>query len=201
MSDPRKSARGFSLVELAVVLAIIMIGALIGLPAFFEYLERQRLISAAHEAAMLLRQTRFEAIKRSVRAGVKVEYDRRELIAFADLNSDGLPQEDEVVGKRTLPTGVNLWGPTDVDDGGVNASSGFDENGEHEGTAMFIPDGSVKRAGAFRLKNNRDDFLEVRIETPATGRVVIQKWFGGGNPEGNWYEDGESGNDWDWDEG
>lgn len=67
--------------------------------------------------------------------------------------------------------------------------------------AIFVPDGSAAFAGAFRLKGDADNYLEVRVEPRMTGRVQIQRWFGG-DPEtpANWYENGEGGNDWEWDE-
>lgn len=193
--------RGFTLIEMMVVVAIMALVVLIGFPAFLEMLERMKLQNAARESASMLRLTRMEAVKKSLRAGVTMSYADRQLISFADANLNGAfdPASDRVLQRMTLPTGVEMWGPTDADSGGANANFGFPENGSQEGTAIFDSLGAANAAGAFRFKGADLNFLEVRVDPPATGRVTVQKWVGGNpNNEANWLEQGEGGESWEW---
>ncbi len=61
----RSTRRGFSLVELIVVLVIMMAVTAIAIPNFITYISTYRLRGAATEAAGLLQEMRIEAVKRN----------------------------------------------------------------------------------------------------------------------------------------
>lgn len=197
---------GFSLVELLVVIALIGLLALWGVPALLNTLNRARLVGASREVATLLQVARLEAIKKgglngNLRNQVSVVfYDlgNRTLEVLLDETADAtFNPATRVGGLYTLPNGVNLQAPGEAIEG-ASSVIGWDDQGnadDYRGPT-FLSDGSALRAGAFRLADTRGNFLEVRVDFPATGKVVIQKWFGGSATD--WWENGEADHKWQW---
>lgn len=60
---PRKRSRGFTAVELMVVVVIVAILGMIAMPAFNEMIERQRAKNAAVDLYVALTRARSEALK------------------------------------------------------------------------------------------------------------------------------------------
>jgi hypothetical protein len=59
----------------------------------------------------------------------------------------------------------------------------------------FQPDGSVDQRGAFRIADGNGNFIEVRIDTTATGKVVLRKY----DPVADaFYYYLENGKKWEW---
>jgi prepilin-type N-terminal cleavage/methylation domain-containing protein len=199
----RRRTQGFTLIELAITLAIFSILVLIGMPALLKILDRQSLISAAHQSADVLRLARFTAIKQGTSdtiARVKVDYANNALIAVlvpaANTCVTPIAPTDTVIARVGFPRGIALWGPNDAGAGLDNASSGFDEDAVKQGCADFLSTGAVAKIGSFRLRGKQGDFLEVRVDPSATGRVTVRKWFGGGDPDANWWLNGEDNHNW-----
>lgn len=207
----RRGVAGFSLIELLIVMALIAGMALWGVPAFLNTLSRVRVTSAARELATLMQVGRLEAIKRSGQNGnlrtevaaltydaatrsFQVEVD----VAPEDPDLGVFEPEMDLGGVYVLPKGVTVEAPGGDEE---DAVAGWDEvavvEDQWEGP-IFLSDGSVRSAGAFRLFDSRGNYLEVRIEFPATGKISIQKWFGGGDPDTNWFENGEANRKWQW---
>lgn len=65
---PANSGRGFTLVELMVVLAVLALMIGIGVPAFNGIIQRNRLAAAANEFVSALQTARMEAVRRNRRA-------------------------------------------------------------------------------------------------------------------------------------
>ncbi|MBP1641399.1 MAG: hypothetical protein H6Q03_68 [Acidobacteria bacterium] len=198
---------GFSLVELLVVIVIIGLLALWGIPALLNTLNRTRLVNTSKEIATQFQLARLEAIKRGGLNGnlrnqvTVVFYDvgQRSIALLVDESPDAtFNPVTPYGGLYTLPTGVNLQAPGEAIEG-PKSIVGWDEGGPPDAFdgPTFLSDGSALRAGAFRIADTRGNFLEVRIDFPATGKVVIQKWFGG-NVDTDWFENGEAGNKWQW---
>jgi prepilin-type N-terminal cleavage/methylation domain-containing protein len=205
--EPRIQA-GFSLIELVVVLAVIGLLALWGIPAFLNTLNRTRLVNSAREIATLMQVGRLEAIKKGGLNGdlknrvAAVRYDGA---GTFQLVVDETPDSPTPLwnpipkgGAYHLPTGVFLQAPTEAIEGAKAIDAWDTDPTDSYPGPIFLSDGSAEIAGAFRIADTRGNYLEVRIAFPATGKVVIQKWFGGGDPDTNWYENGEGGNHWQW---
>jgi prepilin-type N-terminal cleavage/methylation domain-containing protein len=212
----RRSAAGFTLVEMIIVMGILGILAVWGIPALLQTLNRARLVGAAKEIATMFQVARLEAIKKGGANGdlqnrvTAVRYQTwtagaNEMeglqLVFEDAvdPGDSPPWNPQVPigGIYALPTGVSLQAPGEAP-GGDSSIVGWDTPDDDDAFdgPVFRSDGSALRAGAYRLADGRGNFLEVRIEFPATGKVSIQKWFGGGATD--WWENHEAGHVWQW---
>lgn len=206
----RRGEAGFSLIEMLVVIALVAIMAVWGVPAFLSTLNKTRVVAASREIATLMQVGRLEAIKRSGRNGnlgnevAALTYfpAERQFRLLVDDSPDGTFNPAlGIGGAYFLPTGVRLQAPTEATENGANAIAGWDEVADvadRWNGPIFLSDGSARAAGAFRLFDSRGNYLEVRIEFPATGKIALQKWFGGGDPNANWFENGEANRKWQW---
>lgn len=207
-------SNGFTLAEALVVMAFVSIVTVIGAATLPQLLQRVRLEKAAREAATLMRQTRFEAIKQGVQTVVQISPNTREVIAFADVHG-GLDQTlpadgvfdsiggatyrttDYLIFRMRLPNGVYFLDEMDQTD--IDSVEGFDNSGtlpvQPNDQAIFQTDGSVLDAGAFRFGDRRGNYLEARVDPPATARLEIRKWD---DVDGEWYAFGEGGKPWEW---
>ena len=175
-SSPR-SQRGFTLIEAVITVALLGILLLIGLPTVLGTLNRTRLTGTTREIATLLQVARLEAIKMD--APVEVNYDvgSNSFISFVDMDRDGLESApDRRLGSVIrVPRKIEFRGPGDAAPNGANAIDGWDNAPANPGP-VFRPDGSADRVGAYRFRDSNNNILEVRIETPATGRMILRKW-------------------------
>jgi prepilin-type N-terminal cleavage/methylation domain-containing protein len=201
MRPPRRRAGGFTVIELLIAMTVLLILMLLGMPALMRMLERQKAYGAATELTALMRLARLEAIKRGQRCGVAVDYPARTATGFVDTNGNDLVDPgEETFGQVVLPKNIEFWGPGDGAPGGADASIGFPEDAL-EGSAIFDSTGAARVEitatelwGAFRLKARDQNFFEVRIASPITGRVEARKWMGGTE----WWVNGQAGKAWRW---
>lgn len=194
---PQRQA-GFTLIESLVVVAVIGILVLISAPSFLKMMNRFKLTGTSRELMSLMQAARLESIKMNAPAQVNYDATSNSFIAFVDLDRDNLlaaPPDRILPGRVPVPRKVEFWGPGDATANGVNAIDGWDEVPIRLGP-VFSPDGSVDRVGAFRLKDSNNNFLEVRVETPAAGRMALRKYF---PLETKFYRNGEAGKIWTWD--
>jgi prepilin-type N-terminal cleavage/methylation domain-containing protein len=198
---------GFTLIELLVVLAVIGLMAAWGVPQLIQVLNRIRLTTAAQEVGILMNKARLDAIKHGASAEVVYQtaggspIGDESIFAFVDQNGDGAytAGTDSVsAGPYALPKGVSLWGPTDSVAEGTHAIADWDEGATPNDGPIYDSDGSARSTGAFRLRDTRGNYLEVRILFAGTGKPVVRKWFGGSDADSNWYENGDPDHPWSW---
>lgn len=196
----RLGERGFTLLEVLVVVAVIGLMALWGYPALLNTLNRVKLTGIARETSILMQQARMEAVKRGLNTEV-LYLDQAScagglgcFIAFTDIDGDGafIAGIDDVVGRIPLPNGVELKAPGEVAEA-AGAIDLWDVGGDANDGPVYNTDGSVEKAGAFRLGDGRGNYLEVRIEFAGTGKPTLKKWNGSA-----WKENGEDGVTWEW---
>ena len=69
---PASRSRGYSLIELMIVVAIIAVMALASAPWFFKIMQRNTMKSAAQEMSITFAAARMRAVKRNLPAEVRV---------------------------------------------------------------------------------------------------------------------------------
>ncbi len=208
----QRAERGFTLIELLVVIVLAMILMALAFPTLQTALRSGKLRGAANQTMTLMRLARLEAIKFSGQGIVYIvpstgdEPGRVE--AFSDRNSNGARDPEEpIVGTFPLPAGVFLLAPPDLS--GVASVAGLtedDDGGPNE--AVFLPDGSIRDVGGFRLGDLNGNFLEVWVEPQATARVELHKcllctnadnradWYAPGDNAGSFGKSGDAWGTW-----
>lgn len=205
----QRAERGFTLIEILAVLLIMMILALYSAPKLLVVLNRAKIEGTVKQTATLMRAARMEAIKRNCYGVVAIEPANRRVIAYADLDRDGVFDQtgtppDRLIGRVDLPNLVNFKNAS----GGKDLASvkGFSNPDVPtvlpDGQAMFQPDGSAlrddsstePREGALRFADQKGNYMEVNV-TLRTGRVEVRKY-----ESGKWYGNGEGGKSWDFEQ-
>jgi prepilin-type N-terminal cleavage/methylation domain-containing protein len=91
-----RTARGFSVVELVVVLAIILVLSSIAIPSLLSSMRTYRISSAASSLSALLQRARFEAIRRNTPISVRTKVDvTGDTVVYIDLNGNSRLDPDE----------------------------------------------------------------------------------------------------------
>ena len=178
---------GFTLVEILVVLALLGVMALIGYPALMNVIRRSTVETAVREVSMQIRAARLEAIKQSDSTYVQADIAARRVVVWRENDAvTGRSAGDEQISAVTLPSRMSFTGPpADVD-----ATVGMLPLDYME----FLPSGAAAGTGpmAIRLADERGNYLEVRVDPPATAKVTIRKHLG------TWKFQGEGGQQWNW---
>jgi len=205
----RKSGRGFSAVELLIVVVIIGFLAVMGIPWLQNIIHKAKMEGLLSKTGFLFHVAKSESIKQNYRTVVRVDLDGGQITAFADINGlalgsapdgvfnpiDGEPNKttDYELATYDLPIGIEFSAP-----GGLDLLDGFttvDNNGTDELVAIFIADGSIVDIGAIRIGDARGNQFEIRVAPQGTARVQIRKWD---DVETEWFEQGEEDRVWQW---
>ncbi|HWP45125.1 MAG TPA: GspH/FimT family pseudopilin [Blastocatellia bacterium] len=101
----RSSQRGFSMIEIAVVLLILAIVAAAVIPQVMNYMRRYRLGVASRNVATALQRARFIATSNNLRAGVSIPESQR--IVIEQYDPEG-KNEPELKGSFLLPEGITI---------------------------------------------------------------------------------------------
>jgi type IV fimbrial biogenesis protein FimT len=102
----RASARGFGLVELLVVVAIVVITSVIALPNFMRIFRASQLTNGATQLADVLKLTRFQAIRRNTSVTCRISASSTQTVVWADTNGNSAVDRGE---SQTIFSGtVNL---------------------------------------------------------------------------------------------
>src|SRR5215510_677659 len=97
------SERGFTIIELAVVLLVIAIAAAFLVPQVLAYMKMYRLGVGGRDVATALQRARFLATSNNTRAGIIALDSQRVHIEQYDRDGKGQPQ---LKGLIELPNGV-----------------------------------------------------------------------------------------------
>ena len=146
---------------------------------------------------MELRAARLEAIKRNRRTYVQADFTGDRLAVFReDDDNDDLTGGDVLVRQLELAEQVEFWGPDDSDPEGPDAMISVPADAlPAERYLVFLPTGAAEFGGAIRLADPRGNFIEVRVDPPATAKVSLRKW----DPDINdWTYQGEGDQRWSW---
>ncbi len=170
----KKSSKGFSLLELMIVVAIIGIMALVTAPNLVSGLPTYRIKSAVRDCASALRSARSTAIKD--KRNVVVSFNDAKNIFVVDGRK--LPVDGSFPDRYGSGVGFGDGEATT----GVNGESipsdaiGFNQN-RFSFTSRGMADfGAGDMNGAVYFTNNRDDAYAVTVN--AAGAVAVRRWRG-----------------------
>ena len=186
---PGRAQRGFTLIEMLVVMALMLILMTLGIPPLQNALRQSKMRGMIQEISVAMRLARIDAIKTSSRGIVQVVPsagpDQPAVVrAFSDRDSDGrLGANELVLASFVLPTGVSF---DSVDGFSVDPAGG-------PNMAIFLSGGSIDQIGGFRISDPYGNYLEVHVEPKATARIEVRKL-----ENGSYVPNGDKGNAWTW---
>ncbi|HEX5716856.1 MAG TPA: prepilin-type N-terminal cleavage/methylation domain-containing protein [Thermoanaerobaculia bacterium] len=205
MKHPKRTERGFTLVEMLVVSAILFIAVMLSAPYLSKQIQRSKLIGVAQQASGLMRMARMDAIKTSLCSMVRIDPVRGSVEALSDRDGDCLPSAPDVrLGEVILPSSVSFASPC-----GAGAASILNMTpwAANPSVAVFRGDGSARDSGAFRFRavelgGSAPNYMEILLSPAATARIQVRKWRGpasGGDCNNDllWHTNGEGGS-WKW---
>lgn len=191
------SASGFTLIELLAVMLVMAVLLALGAPLLKNFIQRSQTEGFAREASLLIEKARFDAIKKAnAQSVVYLDVAKKQIACYSDADNDKVydPTKGDVeLARYSAPVGVSFAGPaadpnpTDLltpdPSGGASAPS----------IAVLHSDGSVEKAGAFRVSDRAGNYLEILVSPEGTARVQLLKWDGTA-----WRAQGENGKSWTW---
>ncbi|MFQ5527256.1 MAG: GspH/FimT family pseudopilin [Thermoanaerobaculia bacterium] len=184
--------RGFTLIELIVVMMVLALLVTIGFPALQNQIRRSKMMGIAQEATNGLRLARYQAIKNSRPTVYSIDPTTRQILSWVDDNDDGIQDlGEEVLMRTTLRAGLYVLDPPGSMGGPIDGFNGTN-------MARFNADGSVDAIGGYRFADDSvavdaRNFLEVGVRPRSVARVEIRKWDGTG-----WWGQDEGPNPWVW---
>jgi prepilin-type N-terminal cleavage/methylation domain-containing protein len=171
MKQPKRRERGFTLIEMLVVVAILFIAVMLAAPFLNKQIQRSKLVGVANQTAGLMRLARMEAIKRSQCAVVKLNSGAGAVEAYSGTISAVEPFCDlgPLLGTVLLPKSVSF---------GAIPVVGFTPPAPN--VASFRSDGSIQANGSFRFEvpelGGGSHCMQVTVDPAATARIQIEKW-------------------------
>ncbi len=213
MTNPglRRGQSGFTLIEMLVTLALIAILMFFSIPALLPVIHQSKLTGIANEVKSLMFLARLNAIRYSTQAVVRIVLPDAvnpigAVQAFSDRNADGqLSAGEPILASFYLPKGITFTAPGGATDAASVAVFSADPGGAAlPHIAIFRSDGSLSNAaancdpatscaGAFRLADPNDNYIEIMIPSPATPIPKLRKWDGS-----NWIAKGDNKENWQW---
>jgi prepilin-type N-terminal cleavage/methylation domain-containing protein len=177
---------GFTLIEMIIIVTIIGILATIAAPKIIQMMNKYNVLSYTQTAAACVSKARLQAIHKGRQVFVLLFISENRIRAFIDEDGDRLDDPDDALEEKVLcqsglpgllEFGAPPVGPTDgliIDNFEITMGSIADPI---EAQIVFNGDGSVERAGAFRFRDERENYLELRIgPTRAVSRIATRKW-------------------------
>ena len=163
----QKGQRGFSLVELLVVIVLLGLVVLVGMPAMQDWLERYRVRTAAQALAADFQLQRMRAVSRNRRFTIQFNAANRTYTLWEGDPVNGLTQQ-MIPEPIVLPMGVTFTGGA-----GDPIEPAWQGNND---TAVFHPDGSVNdrlaQDDTVTMTNAIGDSFRV-VVNQVTGRVQV----------------------------
>ena len=186
---PGRGQRGFTLIEMLVVMALMLALVAIGIPSLQNALHQSKMRGMVQEITVALRLARIDAVKTSSQGIVQIipstAPDEPAVVrAFSDRDFDKrLGATEKVLASFVLPTGVTFDSAENFSadpDGGPNM-------------AIFLGGGSIIDTGGFRISDPYGNQMEVRVEPKATARIEVLKF-----ESGAYVPNGDNGKAWTW---
>jgi prepilin-type N-terminal cleavage/methylation domain-containing protein len=157
---------GFTLIELAVIIAIVGVLAGIAVPSFVGWLPKYRLSSSADDIQALVQNARLRAVKENAHVAVLFDPDNDGLdgdyLVFVDQNSNWSKDANEaLVAHGEVATGIRITGTS----GYANARFSFNSRG------LCSDDSGIIKGGIVTLRNSKGKTKTVNIEMTGSSRI------------------------------
>lgn len=191
----RRSAAGFTLLELLVIMAILLIVSALAYRGFREVLVRSKLLGDTAAIANSLQRARAAALRHGKQVIAEVDGVNQELDFFYNEDESTLARDagDEDVfppislseGSRPGST-VYFWSYPDTTPDPANAMDGFTDRAGQK-VLVIERDGSIRDLGGIRIAMGKlgwsspeqVNFMEVRVVTTGTGKTQLRKLIPG----------------------
>lgn len=151
--NTHRSSRGFTLIEMLVILALMMILAIFSMPMMLEAIDSSKLRGLTQGTVSLMRLARYEAIKKNGCGLVQLDTATGLLSSYLDQDCD-TTTGNQLLGTLLLPSGVT-------------ATSTF------VGDVVFRGNGSADEIGKFRFVNRKGTAKEVSVDSRSTGKISV----------------------------
>ncbi len=166
------SSRGFSMVEVLVIIGIVGLVAAIGIPGLISQLSKVRLEAAANEVANLVRQTRLRSIRDN--ATYTVEVNGVNVVGQTLVGSTAAdPFEMEF---NNPPIAIYAGG------GLADCQDKYDGSGDSWGgtSITYESTGAAQDTGAICVWDGGENILQVVVDFPA-GPPTVRKFLKAGD--------------------
>ena len=155
--------RGFTMLEMMIIIVIIGILASIAAPSFFNWIPQMKLKSDARMSLNYLRQVRAQSVAKNSQFGVYFDRENRLIYVFQDC--------DNPAGSIYTP-GLDslLEAPVSFDSDVILSNCTFQND-----TVIFYPNGSASSSGEILLQNSGGATVYSVDVLASTGRVKMTR--------------------------
>lgn len=180
-----KSQNGFTLIELVITLAIVMVTLTIGVPSYQSVIENNRLALSTNSFIAALMLTRSEAIKRNTRVTLCKTIDRISCVADSTTDYEIGYEKGWIIFAETDNTGSCSAGVIDTDstchEPVIRVFEGFPENvtitatgtnaDDFKDYVSYMPTGGVDKNGITGQFTITTGNKNKTVSISSTGRV------------------------------